>query len=137
MARLTLSEQLAASETTIASLRAMLSEAQQKAIINDAEITRLRESLQKAEERGALVTALTTELEETKKKLATSEQSKTYNAERANKAESELEQAHAVLDGVTGAPARTYEQEYGKGNRNVVTRLAGAFLAIAQNGSVA
>jgi hypothetical protein len=37
-----------------------------------------------------------------------------------------------VLDSVEGAPLRDYEGEYGRKQRNVVTRLAGAFLAIAQ-----
>lgn len=56
-------------------------------------------------------------------------------------AATEIEQSHAVLDGVEGAPTREYESKDGYGGststkkRNIVTRLAGAFLSIAQRGT--
>jgi hypothetical protein len=60
-----------------------------------------------------------------------------YRDKAADRAEAEIEQAHAVLDGVEGAPSREYEVGDGynsKRQRNVVTRLAGAFLAITKSG---
>lgn len=74
-------------------------------------------------------------IEELEKKLKDAESMRAYNNTRADKAENELEQAHAVLDSVDGAPPREYDVEYGRGQRNVVTRLAGAFLAIARKGN--
>lgn len=76
-------------------------------------------------------------IEELEKKLKEKTSSYDYKSQELQKAEGELEQAHAVLDGVSGAPSREYEQVMSYGGtsthkRNVVTRLAGAFLAIAQ-----
>lgn len=70
--------------------------------------------------------------EEHEKAIKTKESSYNYMSQQHTSAANELEQAHAVLDSVEGAPSRDYEAEYGKKQRNVVTRLAGAFLAIAQ-----
>ena len=70
------------------------------------------------------------------KALKTAEDSKAYYSREQDKLAAELEQAHAVLDGVEGAPSREYEGDYGKLRRNVVTRLAGAFLAIARSGGL-
>jgi hypothetical protein len=78
---------------------------------------------------------------ELEKKLKSKESSYDYQGSRLTLAEHEIEQAHAVLDGVDGAPERTYTKADGYNTmlqRNVVTRLAGAFLAIARNsGSLA
>lgn len=70
------------------------------------------------------------------KELKSVKDSQAYYSREAEARGHELEQAHAVLDGVEGAPSREYEGDYGKLRRNVVTRLAGAFLAIARNGGV-
>lgn len=81
-------------------------------------------------------TKATVQLEH-EKKLKDKESSYSYQSSNLTQAQNELEQAHAVLDGVEGAPTREYEKTDtygGKGYRNVVTRLAGAFLAIAKNG---
>lgn len=134
MARLTLSEQ-------VSSLQKQLSDANETIAVQKAEIAANFRDM----EASALVVARlkAQELEFTahkeklaviEKELATSKSSYNYATAERTKAESELEQAHAVLDGVDGAPTREYDMEYGKGKRNVVTRLAGAFLAIAKNG---
>lgn len=134
MARLTLSEQ-------VASLQAQLSAANETIAVQKAEIAANFRDM----EASALVVARLKVQENDfiagkdkitalEKELATSKSNYTYATSERTKAEGELEQAHAVLDGVDGAPAREYDMEYGKGKRNVVTRLAGAFLAIAKNG---
>lgn len=74
------------------------------------------------------------DLEKVKKDLESSRSLQNHYSANAAKVEGELEQCHAVLDGVAGAPAREYEGEYGKRQRTVATRLAGAFLSIAKNG---
>lgn len=136
MARLTLSEQVNAQASQIATLTAELTTAKETIAshlraneLQQTEIVRLREMLQGAREAQARVEELT-------KTLAQAESMKSYHNSRADKADAELEQAHAVLDGVEGAPPRDYERPdgYGKAQRNVVTRLAGAFLAIAKTG---
>jgi predicted RNase H-like nuclease (RuvC/YqgF family) len=79
--------------------------------------------------------ALEGKLEDLQKKLKNAESNSTYWQGISNGHSSELDQAHAVLDSVEGAPSRTYEvpSSYGSNTkeRNVVTRLAGAFLSIA------
>lgn len=72
-------------------------------------------------------------------KFKTKDQAYTYSNEAKAKAENELEQAHAVLDGIEGAPSREYESggSYStKLQRSVVTRLAGTFVAIARGQGV-
>ena len=81
-------------------------------------------------------------IEELERKLKDKSSSYEHKTAELTKAEAELEQAHAVLDGVEGAPTRDYEKTLSYGGtstcqRNVVTRLAGAFLAIAQKNSTA
>jgi len=51
-----------------------------------------------------------------------------------DKAVSEVESIHAILDGVEGAPSRSYklEENYSETKRSATTRLAGAFLAIVR-----
>ncbi len=74
------------------------------------------------------------------KKLRDKDSTANYITKEKDKFESELEQAHAVLDSVDGAPAREYDtgKEYPRTlNRNVVTRLAGALLAISQRNRAA
>ena len=118
MARTTISQQLATAQQELAEMRKDF----------DA-LQRAYDSL-KATQR-LTIENLTTEHA---KALKTAEDSKTYYSREADARAAELEQAHAVLDGVEGAPSREYEGDYGKLRRNVVTRLAGAFLAIARNG---
>jgi chromosome segregation ATPase len=118
MARLTLADQLAAATTKVSSLEEQLHTLRHAAAQKDAE-------------HAAKVV-------EFEKKLKDKDQSYSYQSSNLTIANNEIEQAHAVLDGVEGAPTRDYEKEggYGKTQRNVVTRLAGAFLAIARNGGV-
>lgn len=128
MSRLTLSEQLQTAQVTIGTLHIQIQNLQTE--LKQAENLKARE-LDNA--KAELVT-LRAEYE---KKLKDKETSYTYQGSSLSAASSELEQAHAVLDGVEGAPARDYERTDGYGgkiHRNVVTRLAGAFLAIAKNG---
>jgi len=134
MARLTLHEQGA----MIADLRADLGTAQEKIAelraanaAMQTEVARSREDALELVTLREQVANLTKERDEAKSSV------KYYSAE-VIKAQNEIEQAHAVLDGVDGAPARNYRtegSEYDR-QRNVVTRLAGAFLAIAQRGSL-
>lgn len=134
MARLTLSEQVNAQASTIAELTAKLHTAEQDLAATRgnlaaqiAETQRLRELTGDLPGLREQITKLTKERDDAKSM-------QTYYSGLHTNASNELEQAHAVLDGVDGAPARKYEAEYGSGQRNVVTRLAGAFLAIAKNG---
>ena len=134
MARLTLSEQVNELSSKLATLVAELHTAQGTIAIQlstierqQGEVYALRKQVEELPGLREQVAKLTTELESTKNSLV-------YRNSEADRVANELEQAHAVLDGVDGAPAREYEMEYGKGRRNVVTRLAGAFLAIAKNG---
>lgn len=134
MARLTLSEQLSAAQETIAKLQAEA--AQDKHLLTQCtgSLELLRSQLAALRDDAGKLAETREKLAAVEKELATSKSSCTYVTSERTRAEGELEQAHAVLDGVEGAPARDYEMEYGKGKRNVVTRLAGAFLAIAKNG---
>lgn len=136
MSRLTLSEQVNAQASRIAELTAELHDAKEiiaecrsTVAVERAEISRLRqgqEALEKLKEELARLT----------KELETSKSSYAYRDRAADKAEADVEQAHAVLDSVEGAPSREYERRdgYGSHQRNIATRLAGAFLAIARKG---
>lgn len=127
MARTTLSEQNAALQSTIEALRAQISslqhriDSQQRELDNQTIAKNLAFSAQQAD---------------FDKKLKEKDDSKRWSDDLRTKAESELEQAHAVLDSVPDAPARTYEDKTSsyssEKHRNVVTRLAGAFLAITR-----
>lgn len=118
MARLTMTEQLAA-------VQSQLEVAKQ-------EIYNLQASLR------TVTAELSAQKVDYEKKLKDKDASYSYQSSNLTSAQNEIEQAHAVLDGVEGAPSRDYEREggYGKTQRNVVTRLAGAFLAIAKSGGV-
>jgi chromosome segregation ATPase len=136
MARLTLAEQLNTLQEKLDSVQA---EHQQLNMHYAAMLEQNRQDAMAKRDlqiRIDLMTTTVADFEKLKKELDSSKSSNNYSNTRAEKVESELEQAHAVLDGVDGAPAREYEMEYGKGRRNIVTRLAGAFLAIAKNGGV-
>lgn len=127
MARTTLSEQNAALQSTIETLKTQLSslqhrvDSQQRELDNQAIAKNIAFSAQQAD---------------FDKKLKEKEDSSRWMNEARTKAENELEQAHAVLDSIPGAPSRTYEDKSSsyasEKSRNVVTRLAGAFLAIAR-----
>lgn len=125
--RPSLSARFEALEAEATELKHNLFVAERNLELAQAEVERLRSQLTDLSDLREQVTKLTKELDSAKN-------SSKWSDERARSAENELEQAHAVLDVVSGAPAREYEQEYGKGRHNVVTRLAGAFLAIAQKG---
>jgi hypothetical protein len=127
MARLTLSDQLAAAQAALADKARILAECQ---------ATLLRFEQDAAAKVQVARNELLTSISELEKKLKDRENSAGYQASRLQLVESEIEQAHAVLDGVEGAPERSYKKNDDYGGtvqRNVVTRLAGAFLAIARN----
>jgi chromosome segregation ATPase len=126
MTRLTLSEQLKSHTEALTILQAENAALKAEVAIKSA-------AAADADKARAKITELTEALAKAEKALESEKGTRKYNEERASKAESEIEQAHAVLDSVEGAPAREYEQQYGKGYRNVVTRLAGAFMAIARS----
>lgn len=136
MPRLTLSEQVNAQASQIAELTAQLTAAKESAASNLANAEILHKEVLDLRKRLGDAAIISQNLEKLEKDLATSKSSVTYHSNRADKAEAEIEQAHAVLDGVDGAPAREYEGAYGKLSRNIVTRLAGAFLVIAKTGGV-
>lgn len=134
MARLTLSEQVNQQASEIAKLTEQLRQAGENntryltaAEAMQLEVAGLRKQVEE-------LPTLRAELEKTKEVLKSKESSYNYCSAEKARLEGEIEQAHAVLDGVEGAPGREYEGDYGKRHRNVVTRLAGAFLAIAKNG---
>lgn len=137
MARLTLSEQVNEQASQIAALTAELNTAREAIAAhlraNEmllAEVARQRTALEE-------LPKLRDDLAKVTKERDDKKSSYEYRDKAADKAEAEIEQAHAVLDGVDGAPAREYEVGDGYGSkrqRNIVTRLAGAFLAIAKNG---
>jgi len=134
MARLTLSEQVNLHASTISALQDELVNTRQLNAVHlstienqQSEIAALRSRLREENE-------LAKKLAEVEEKLKSKESSYNYCSAEKSRVEAEIEQAHAVLDGVDGAPGREYEGDYGKRHRNVVTRLAGAFLAIAKNG---
>ncbi len=135
MARLTLGEQLTQLAEDHRKLQTELATAQvavtQHLAANEQlqlEVSRLYPLQEKVNTQAA-------KIEDLEKKLKEKESSYSYKSTELQKAEAEIEQAHAVLDGIPGAPEREYEITTGygsRGQRNVVTRLAGVFLAIAQ-----
>lgn len=136
MARLTLAEQLREAQQALSEQQnsnGLLTAELQNAL---AENGQLKADLNRLRSTDAALSDSKAELEKLKKELEQSKNSYTYANTRAEKVESELEQCHAVLDGVDGAPARDYDGDYGKKQRGVVTRLAGAFLSIAKTGGV-
>lgn len=136
MARLTLSEQVNDLASKLSAVTAQLHSTQQQLATTEGnlnaqigEAQRLRAQLEDLPALREQVTKLTKERDDAKSSV-------TYHSGEATKANNEIEQAHAVLDGVDGAPPRSYrpdDSSYDR-QRNVVTRLAGAFLAIAKNG---
>lgn len=123
MARTTISDQLQAAQDKMADLQETIKS-----------LTLVNEQLRSAQAgRDRAHEEATAKLKEDHEKtIKTKESSYSYMSQQHSQVASELEQVHAVLDSVEGAPPREYEGEYGKKQRNVVTRLAGAFLAIAQ-----
>ena len=134
MARLTLSEQVNQHASTISALQDELANIRQLNAVHLSTIENQQNEIALLRQRVRADEELAKKLAETEEKLKSKTSSYDYVASEKNRAEAEIEQAHAVLDGVDGAPGREYEGDYGKRNRNVVTRLAGAFLAIAKNG---
>jgi chromosome segregation ATPase len=136
MARLTLSEQVNDLASKLSTVTAQLHSTQQQLATTEGnlnaqigEAQRLRAQLEDLPALREQVIKLTKERDDAKSSV-------TYHSAEATKAANEIEQAHAVLDGVDGAPPRSYrpdDSSYDR-QRNVVTRLAGAFLAIAKNG---
>lgn len=136
MGRLTLAEQLNTANEQMQKLRDEVMAAQRAALEYEQ---KYNVQLSVSEQlRGQLrdQPELAKKLEEVTKDRDQCKSAKDTYYQYQVKYENELEQAHAVLDSVTGAPSREYDGEYGKKSRNVVTRLAGAFLAIAQSGGV-
>jgi len=136
MARLTLSEQVNAQASRIAELTADLHAVSQELATTQGSLSAQAADAQRMRALLDEVPKLREDLAKLTKERDDAKRTYEYRDKAADKAEGEIEQAHAVLDGVEGAPTRDYELEgsYGKRQRNVVTRLAGAFLAIAKNG---
>lgn len=134
MARLTLSEQVNQHASTINALQDELANIRQLNAVHLSTIENQQNEIALLRQRLRTEDDLAKKLAEVEEKLKSKTSSYDYIVSEKNRAEAEIEQAHAVLDGVDGAPGREYEGDYGKRHRNVVTRLAGAFLAIAKNG---
>lgn len=134
MARLTLSEQVNQHASTISALQDELANIRQLNAVHLSTIENQQNEIALLRQRLRADDDLAKKLAEAEEKLKSKTSSYDYIVSEKNRAEAEIEQAHAVLDGVDGAPGREYEGDYGKRYRNVVTRLAGAFLAIAKNG---
>ena len=140
MTRLTLSQQLTTLQEQLATTNSLLMVEQDGATRLREQLLRGQKDLEAAHSELATLRDAAKAHEAIVKELASTKGSNTYNNQRADKAEGELEQCHAVLDGVEGAPGRDYESTVGSytsaKTRNVVTRLAGAFLSIAKTGGV-
>jgi len=134
MSRLTISQQLADAHVKIDHLLSVKSGLETAQASSESRVESLEAELRSLRAQISTIPAKDEKIAQLTKDLETKTSNYNYAITEKTKAENELEQAHAVLDGVEGAPAREYEKEYGKGYRNVVTRLAGAFLAIAQKG---
>lgn len=142
MARIPLNEQVAAlnaklSETT-ADLRSATSVAASRAsVIETLEQSAVGYRTQLDKSRAATDAAVA-ELAKLTENLKSVQQGYDYLSKVNERLEGELEQAHAVLDGVANCPGREYPSAsgYGTTKRALSTRLAGAMLAIARGGSV-
>lgn len=72
------------------------------------------------------------------KELANTRLCKSFSDERSASSITEIEQAHALLDLIAGCPGREYEVDgaCNKLRRQLVTRLAGVFLVLANPSGV-
>lgn len=136
MARLTLSQQVTNLQDLNASLQLRLSTANASFDAIQRIADDRAERIARLQSQVDLLPDLRTKVATLTKELTDAKTYKGYSDERATSASSEIEQAHAVLDAVEGCPGREYEVEgaYSKTKRQLVTRLAGAFLAIAKTG---
>ena len=134
MARLTLQQQLVDTQQKLENLQQAYANLQSE---RNSLVEQRNNLLKTAETQQIEIVRLREQVgdvEKLKKELESAKNMQNHYSAQASRAESELEQCHAVLDGVDGAPAREYDGEYGKKQRTVVTRLAGAFLSIAKTG---
>lgn len=134
MSRLTLTQQLSASEQKLDTMRGSFSTLQAERNSLADQVNSMQQTL--AEQRGEIsrLREVEKKIESLEKDLKSAREMRDYYDREHRQAHNELEQCHAVLDGVEGAPAREYEGAHGTRQRTVVTRLAGAFLSIAKSG---
>lgn len=73
------------------------------------------------------VERLNAALAEAEKKRKSYEDSATYASKQRAEAQAELEDAHDAIDGIDGAPSRTYTKAnaYGETPRTIAARLCG------------
>lgn len=83
-------------------------------------------------EKGDYIAELQGEVTRLKKELESVKSTNSYHSGRAEKAEAEIEQAHAALDAVPEALARDYDTDYGKKPRALSNRLVGTILAVVR-----
>lgn len=130
MTRLSLSQQL---QQALADKERLFAECQEFRTANATAVTALeqlqKEVLflrQKKLDLGVQLSDCTQQLAETKKKLSEKESAYTYAAESRSRAEGELEQVHAILDSLEGAPSRTFKLEsaYSETTRTLSARFA-------------
>lgn len=136
MARLTLSDQIQLLQSEIETMRVQIGTLRSECGQLMEQNNNLRETVENQQKEVYKLHLSAEELEKVKKELESAKSMRQHYEASATRADNELEQCHAVLDGVDGAPAREYDGDYGKRQRTVVTRLAGAFLAIAKTGVI-
>lgn len=153
MARRTLSEQFAESQRSVDMLVESVEREREenrslKARLEDA-VTFGASAVQRLkDEHGAALTLLReTNAAEAAKYMSETDKSLKYKDDRINaateatrKLETEIEQLHAMLDGIPGAPGRQFEKpgSYAGAScsieeRSIVARIAGALVIIARN----
>lgn len=77
---------------------------------------------------------LKTDLEKAKKEAASNKTNYDYTYSARTKAEEQIEQAHTALDAIPEALSREYDKEYGKGTRDLSSRIIGTILAVVRSG---
>lgn len=66
------------------------------------------------------------------KELETQKSSYKYASDRYERAEAEIEQAHAVLDTIPEATPKEFEKDYGKGKHPLAARFMGTMMAVVR-----
>lgn len=143
--RKTMGDQVAEQAVLIEALRAELSQAKADFKVLESNHDRLWQdngSLKDAFE-SATVRAEKSEQEcnllleakqKVEKELESQKSSYKYQSDRTERAEAEIEQAHATLDTIPEAIPKEFEKEYGKGKHSLSARFMGTLVAVVRAG---